>query len=270
MKMMESMKYVEVLVEVGASIASVSEEWPNRMEGVPPVVEVREDWHGSYDEICKYKRMLDGLDYNAMFVESRQQNAKEIITEWRSSRHNFLGVDYLLENGRLYYQHMEKVCGIIKTEKLKKNIGNDESRGSLRNEAIRLWQRGKWSQNEMQLYSHACSEVFALWYRRSRELLGCYDFSVNLESPTNQIERPKRIIEMFCLAAYADEFFSGEGMAKKNASQWGRRAAQFVRKKKLNIGEGDKVKLWRQIMAEYPEMKESGYDVFRQQLPPVR
>ena len=75
---------------------------------------------------------------------------------------------------------------------------------------------------------------------------------------------------MFRLAAYADEFFSGEGMVKKNASQWGRRAAQFVRDKKLNIDVGDKVKLWRQIMAEYPEMKESGYEVFRQQIKPVR
>ena len=86
--MTESIKYVEVLVEVGASIASVSEEWPHRMEGVPPVVEVREDWQGSYDEICKYKQMLDGLDYNAMFVESKQQNAKEILTEWRRKMEN--------------------------------------------------------------------------------------------------------------------------------------------------------------------------------------
>ena len=61
----ESFNYIEVLCRVGSATMTVSG-----------------DWGQSIGSVKKYADMLAALDYNTMFAEAQQPNAKKTLERW--------------------------------------------------------------------------------------------------------------------------------------------------------------------------------------------
>lgn len=248
---MESLRYIEVLADVSTSIGSASDSWPHRMEGVPPIVAVSDEWTSSFSNVRKYRELLDGLNYNAMFAESTQPNAKAILEAWESSG-TPVSMKWLACNYRVLYREMAKV--------LKHWMAM----------SLNCFRTGKWKKNEQDEFSAICMKIGTLWKRRINELLKCYGYSqAEFEDLPNVLkERNENILRMFADPMRYDEFFETK---EKNISQWGKKAASFVKHRWLNLEFGDAKKLHDFLVSDFPEIKiKTSFVVFRKHLPKSR
>lgn len=252
MKMMESMKFVKVLRSVGS-----------------PTIVLGEDGQRSYESIEKYWRMLDALNYDAMFAESRQPNAKRILEEWRCEdwQHHGLTIRSLFDVAKEIWFGSSGT----KTRPVG-SMGISETFGKFaKKHGAKMYENGKWTLDEWRSFRWVCDDTLYLWQKRLNQLRKAYNYTpLRLEMPTDQQERPQYIVEMLAADGknYADEFFGADGNEKMKASEWGRRAAQFVRMGRLKLYDGDKAKLWQQIETEFPRLQtlKTGYDVFLKNL----
>lgn len=248
----ESFKYIEVLCDVGASLASLNKEYPNRIEDAPPIYELSEDWQDSYSRIKTYYDSLASLDYNSVYMEGQQPNAKMILEGWHSSLVSCISLSFLLDNYGLYYQGMKEVL-------------NTDFRRSVNDYTI----KGIWTYKQGQDFISLCSEILRLWEKRRKELCTVYGITkIGINNLLqSSIEQPDEIVKMFQYKTYCDEFFDISNMAKRNISQWGKRAKRFKKGGKLNLNDGDLKKLFYYIIVLYPELKtkakDEGYSAFR-------
>lgn len=248
---MESLRYIEVLADVSTSIGSASDSWPHRIEGVPPIVAVSDEWASSFSNVRKYWELLDGLNYNAMFAESKQPNAKAILEEWESSG-TPVSMKWLACNYRVLYREMAKV--------LKHWMAM----------SLNCFRTGKWKKNEQDEFSAICMKIETLWKRRINELLECYGYSqAEFEDLPNVLkERNENILRMFADAKRYDEFFETK---EKNVSQWGKKAASFATKGWFRLDYGNPKKLYDYLISIYPEIEtKSGFNAFRRPFPTIR
>ncbi|MBR6445014.1 MAG: hypothetical protein IKS94_01065 [Prevotella sp.] len=248
---MEAFNYIEALADVGTSIGSTSEGWPYRNPEFPQFVAVSEDWANSFAEVRKYWEQLDGLDYNTLFFESKQPNAKVILEMWESSRFP-VSMKWLAENYRMLYREMAKAL------KDWKKLSDD------------FFYRGKWSIKERDDFIPLCWQIDLLWKKRINELLRCYGYSeVKFRNMSDDLkERNSDVLRMFADAKRYDEFF---GTKEKNISQWGKKAASFAAKGWFRLDYGNPKKLYDYLISVYPEIEtKSGFNAFRRPFPKIR
>lgn len=237
--MAESFKYIEVLHDVGH-----------------PTVSISEDYQLSYGSIAKYWSMLNELDYNMMFAESRQPNAKEILEEWKSTEwnHNGLSLEKLFNEAKdIWFHGVKEVFGDFA-----KHHGGD------------FYDKGKWVDEQWRDFRWICDNTLYLWDKRINELCSAYNYPSLQINHTNTVVRPDAIVNMFHYKIYCDEFFDISDMTKCNISQWGKKAGQYIRDKKLSLNHGDGKKLFCYIIEEHPYIKtdadDDGFSGFRQAL----
>ena len=242
--MAESFKYIEVLCDVGASLASLSKDYPIRFEDAPPIFELSKDWECSYTFIKNYYDSLVRLDYNSVYMESRQQNAEEILRGWHSSSVSCISWSFLIDNCKTYYSGMKELFEM-----------------DFRNCVHEYTWRGKWTYKQGQDFMFICSEILRLWEKRITELCMAYGHpSPRLDAP--KIKRPHVIVEMFTDPETCDDFFS---VKMPNASQWAHRTAEFAKHGKLYLRykNGEKL-LFGQIQKEHKSI--TSFDSYRQTL----
>lgn len=242
--MAESFKYIKVLCDVGASLASLSKDYPIRCEDAPPIFELSKNWEDSYTSIKNYYDSLRNLDYNTVYMESRQQNAEEILRGWHSSFVSCISWSFLIDNYKTYYEGMRNV------------FDTDWKRVVF--DYIR---QGAWTHKQGQEFTYICSEILRLWKKRITEIYEAYGCpSPRLDAPN--IKRPDNIVEMFENLETCDDFFSAK-MPK--ASQWARRTADFANQGKLYLyyKKGEKL-LFDQIKEEHKSI--TSFDSYRQTL----
>lgn len=235
--MKESFKYIEALHDVGH-----------------PTVSIGEDFQHSYDSISKYWSMLDGLDYDMMFAESRQPNAKEILEEWKSTEwnHTGLSLEKLFNEAKdIWFHGVKGIFGDFA-----KHHGGD------------FYGKGKWADEEWRDFQWICDNTQYLWDKRINELCSAFKYPSLQISHANPVVRPETIVNMFRYQTYCDEFFDISDMTKCNISQWGKKARRYVRDKKLSLNHGDRKRLFLYIIEEYPHIKtnaaDEGFSGFRQ------
>ena len=160
----ETFNYIEVICEVGSSVSSLSQDWPFRIDGVPDIMDITEDWKSSYDAVRYYYDMLVKLDYNKMYMESQQAESKTIIKNWHSSKVSCINLKYLLENSNSYYFHMKKVLGELFKKKKEYYCIN-----------------GKWTYKEGQDFIWICSETLREWHKCLRIFLEAYNLKLPIK-----------------------------------------------------------------------------------------
>ena len=221
--MTESFKYIETLCAVGNA-----------------TVICDADFEKSYSSINKFWLQLQELDYNTMFAESKQYNAKSILEAWHSSRIQCITITYLRDNIAFYLGWLKKL------------LNND-----LRDHGALYRDNKTWTFEEWREYRCTCDDTLYLWQKRITELLEAYGYPLpKLRRGAPNIKRPDEIITMFADIETCDDFFCAE---MPNASQWAHRTAEFAKQKKLSLyyNKGEKL-LFTQIAKEHKNITSFG------------
>ncbi len=232
--MTESFKYIKVLYMVGS-----------------PAITISEDWQSSFESVYKYWSMLDSLNYDMIFVESKQSEAKKMLEDWESTDPNCSGLkfDYIYKHGIEIHDNIKAVL-----------------RTFAKKHAQILLNEKKWTFEQWQDFMVYCSDTIYQWGKRYTELFRVYGYNTDfiLDETEKINQHPDHIIKMFAQAIYCDEFFN-IGTMKNNSNQWGLKAYDFIHNKKMCLGYGDIPKLWNEIVKTHPSVTGSR-NAFRQPL----
>lgn len=240
-----------VLCDVATSIGTASEKWPYKNEDLSPIVFINEDWESSQGNLLVYLNKLEGLDYGKMIEESEQKDSKKVLENRVYYPH--ITFKLLSEKCDMYYRHLKIVLDSF--------IETSRSYGCY----------GKWKITQSTEYMRICNNIIRLWKKRINELLIHYGYSeIDFDNLSSK-ERPDNIIKLFTSKFDCDEFFDTKNIKKNNVSQWGSKAEQYRKGKKLILNYGDAKKLYDYIIEEYPEIEtKCGFSTFKQKLSKIR
>ena len=224
----ESFNYIEVLCRVGRATMTTSE-----------------DWAQSIVSVKKYADMLAALDYNTMFAESQQPNAKKTLEKWSSREVRCRSLCWLIRNAKQMYKWLEKL------------LGND-----FREIAEAQKDKGTWTFDEWRDYRVMCDDMLYQWQERLNELLSAYGYEAG--DFTVSVEKPQEIMALFRSENDCASFFLDE---EKNASQWGKKTGWYMADGRLKREYGVARKIYDEIAKEHPE---TSWGSYVKQIPKIR
>ena len=228
----ESFNYIEVLCRVGSATMTASE-----------------DWAQSIGSVKKYADMLAALDYNTMYGEAQQPNAKKTLEGWSSWEIRCWSLRWLIKNARQMWQWLEKL------------LCND-----FREIAEAQKENGTWTFDEWRDYRVMCDDTLYQWKERLNELLKAYGYAA-ADIYTVSANQPQEIVSLFRTEGDCVSFFL---VAEKNASLWGKKVGWYMTDGRLRREYGFARKIFNEITKEHPEITDKKWDSFRRYVPKVR
>lgn len=226
----ESFNYIEVLCRVGGATVTVSE-----------------DWAQSIGSVKKYADMLAALDYNIMYGEAQQPNAKKTLEKWSSREVRCWSLRWLIKNARQMWQWLDKLlCNDLR------ELGEA--------------QKGKetWTLEQWRDYRVMCDDMLYQWKERLNELLKAYGYAA-ADIYTVSANQPQEIVSLFRTEGDCVSFFL---VAEKNASLWGKKTGWYMTDGRLKSEYGVARKVFTEITQEHPEIKSWGSYI--KQIPKIR
>ena len=226
----ESFNYIEVLCRVGSATMTVSG-----------------DWGQSIGSVKKYADMLAALDYNTMFAEAQQPNAKKTLERWSIREVRCWSLCWLIRNAKQMYKWLEKL------------LGND-----FREIAEAQKDKGTWTFEQWRDYRYICDDTLYQWQERLNELLSAYGYEAG-DFNTVSAEKPQEIVSLFRSEIDCASFFR---VVEKNASQWGKKTGWYMTDGRLKSEYGVARKVFNEITQEHPEI--TSWGSYIKQIPKIR
>lgn len=226
----ESFNYIEVLCRVGSATMTASE-----------------DWAQSIGSVKKYADMLGALDYNIMYAEAQQPNAKKTLEKWSSREVRCWSLCWLIRNAKQMYKWLEKL------------LGND-----FREIAEAQKDKGTWTFEQWRDYRFMCDDVQYQWQERLDELLSAYGYEA-ADIYTVSANQSKEIVSLFRSEIDCASFFR---VVEKNASQWGKKTGWYMADGRLKREYGVARKIFTEITQEHPEI--TSWGSYIKQIPKIR